>query len=136
MTARLDHTRRWLDRAAEDLRLAAHDLTAEPPGIEDACFHAQQAVEKLLKAYLTWNATEFDWTHRIAYLIELCATHDSRFASLHDSADALTFYAVRVRYPHPGPPPTLEEAHRAIEVARSAQTFVLSALRADPLWSD
>jgi len=136
MTAKLDHARRWLARAAEDLRLAAHDLTAEPPGIEDACFHAQQAVEKLLKAYPAWNATEFDWTHRIASLIELCATHGAQFSSLHDRADALTFYAVRVRYPYPGPPPVLEEAHGAVDVARPVETFVMSKLRADPLWGD
>lgn len=28
------------------------DLAAEPPLVEDACFHAQQVVEKVLKAFL------------------------------------------------------------------------------------
>ena len=42
-----------MDRAVQaDLRSAEHALRASPPLTEDACFHAQQAVEKSLKAFL------------------------------------------------------------------------------------
>lgn len=52
-------TRAWLVRAERDLAAAAHELTAEPPFVEDIVFHAQQAAEKTLKAFLTWHGMGF-----------------------------------------------------------------------------
>ena len=46
-------TRAWLAKASLDLAAADHELTAEPPFVEDIVFHAQQAVEKSFKALLT-----------------------------------------------------------------------------------
>jgi HEPN domain-containing protein len=46
------------DRAAMDALLAAQALDA-------ACFHAQQAVEKCLKAFLAHRNIEFPYTHNI-----------------------------------------------------------------------
>jgi len=46
-------TRAWLEKAADDLAAAGVDLAAQPPLRGDAAFHAQQAVEKALKAFLT-----------------------------------------------------------------------------------
>ena len=43
----------WLRRVETDLRSADADLAANPPILEDVLFHSQQAVEKVLKAYLT-----------------------------------------------------------------------------------
>jgi HEPN domain-containing protein len=49
-------TRAWLTKAWLDLAAADHELTAEPPFVEDIVFHSQQAVEKSFKALLTWNS--------------------------------------------------------------------------------
>ena len=46
-------TRAWLSKAEADLRGATVDLAADPPLLEDALFHCQQAAEKALKAFLT-----------------------------------------------------------------------------------
>jgi HEPN domain-containing protein len=40
--------REWLERAADDLREAEHDLTAVQPLVRGAVFHCQQAAEKAL----------------------------------------------------------------------------------------
>jgi len=61
-------------------------------------FHAQQAVEKALKAVLAVRGVEFPFTHDIAVLIEL--SEDAGFeipANLVD-ADHLTPYATALRY--------------------------------------
>ena len=50
--ANVDEALAWLAKAAQDLRAADVDLAAEPPLVEDAAFHAQQAAEKSLKALL------------------------------------------------------------------------------------
>jgi HEPN domain-containing protein len=57
--ARVEDARTWLVRAASDLGAGAHDLTVEPPFTGDAVFHAQQAAEKSLKAFLTWHDVPF-----------------------------------------------------------------------------
>jgi HEPN domain-containing protein len=55
----VDETRGWFLKAKEDIRAAAVDVQAEPPLLEDAMFHAQQAVEKTLKSFLTWHNEPF-----------------------------------------------------------------------------
>ena len=42
-------------KAASDLRAAGYEFTAGPPLLDDIVFHAQQAVEKVLKGFLTWH---------------------------------------------------------------------------------
>jgi HEPN domain-containing protein len=56
-------TRAWLARARDDIRGADIDLAAAPPLLGDAAFHCQQAVEKALKAFLTWHDRPFRKTH-------------------------------------------------------------------------
>lgn len=46
--ALLLETKAWIQKARVDLRAARIDLDADPPLLEDAVFHCQQAVEKLL----------------------------------------------------------------------------------------
>ena len=45
----------WLRKAWQDLRRVERCLTDEPPDVEDALFHCQQAAEKALKAFLIWH---------------------------------------------------------------------------------
>jgi HEPN domain-containing protein len=49
-----DYIEKWIIKAVNDLKLAEHELRQpEDEIVTDAiCFHCQQAVEKLLKAYL------------------------------------------------------------------------------------
>jgi HEPN domain-containing protein len=117
--------RQWLDRAIADLRAARAILSTEPPLTEEACFHAQQAVEKALKAYLVHLRIEFQWSHQISYLLDLICERDRSFGELRESAVPLTDYAVRFRYPHPGPVPTVEAAREAMETAEHVRRFVL-----------
>ncbi len=49
----------WLTKAAKDLRGAEVDLAANPPLVEDALFHCQQAAEKAMKGFLTAHDTIF-----------------------------------------------------------------------------
>ena len=51
---------RWIMKAENDLRTAESVLQVSNPIADTACFHAQQCVEKLLKAVLTTKGTH-DW---------------------------------------------------------------------------
>ena len=72
---RVAEAKAWLDKAALDLRAAEHERTASPPLTGDMVFHAQQLVEKTLKAFLSWHDQPFRKTHS---LVELGPAHVMR----------------------------------------------------------
>jgi HEPN domain-containing protein len=111
--------REWLDRAAEDLRNPEHDLSAQPPFVRDALFHAQQAVEKAAKGLLTWYDQPFARIHNLEELGSLCALAVPQLATLPGRAAPLNKYAVRFRYPGAPYAPAVQEAQQAIALART-----------------
>ena len=66
--ARPELTRRWLAFAADDLEPADRASQA-PPLPSVIAFHAQQAAEKALKAFLFWHDRPFRKTHLLAELL-------------------------------------------------------------------
>lgn len=90
---------RQLTSLAEDDRAAAAALL-DIAGVSDAivAFHAQQAVEKSLKAVLAWSGVDFPFTHNLAALFQLCEDADVNVPEELEEADLLTPYAVAARY--------------------------------------
>ncbi len=103
----LDETRKWVQRAQSDLR-AAEICATELPAT--ALFHCQQAAEKYLKAYLTWNQKAFRKTHELQELAAASALIDPALGSVLDPAEALSKYAWRFRYPGAPYEPDIAEA--------------------------
>jgi len=93
-----EDTRKWVDFANMDLKLA---ILAMNDGIYVySAYHAQQSVEKFLKAILIENGKFHTRTHDIKFLINLCKEIDEEFKKLSEiEADKLTFYATKTRYP-------------------------------------
>jgi len=120
----------WLLKAESDLRTAQILIKDENPPTDSICFHAQQAVEKLLKAYLTYLDIKAPKTHDIATLLEFCLSADEEFKELdREKLEELTFYAVEIRYPDAFYQPSIEEAREALKQAVSLKEFVLKKLR-------
>ena len=123
--ARIADTRSWLTKANMDCEAAAFELTAEPPFVEDIVFHAQQAAEKALKAYLAWNDIPFRKTHDLAEIGRQCAAIDPSLEPLLVRAARLTEYSWKFRYPGDAEEPTREEAERALVLAREVVDAIL-----------
>jgi HEPN domain-containing protein len=121
----------WLSKASDDLRAAELLLTADSPVCWVAAFHAQQAAEKLLKALLTHERVEYERSHNIDYLLDLCVLVEPRLAELRESANTLTDYAVDSRYPLARQDPTLLEAKQAVETAKEVRDLVCKVLGGD-----
>jgi HEPN domain-containing protein len=120
--------RQWLAKADQDMKVSEALLAAEQPFLYPACFHAQQAAEKYLKALLTWHQIEFPKTHAIEQLLDLIKHADAETAlSLRDAA-VLSPYGVDIRYPSDQPEPNLEETRQAVELAGKVRDAVLKAL--------
>lgn len=75
---KVEETRSWFDKARYDLRAASVDMEAEPPLLEDALFHCQQAVEKAMKGFLSWHDQPFRKTHSLSELGVMCIQLDPK----------------------------------------------------------
>lgn len=86
------------DAAEQDMR--ACGVLAQTAGMGDAVvgFHAQQAVEKSLKAVLSASSIPFRRTHDIAELLDLLADSGIEAPPHADWLDNLNPYAVEARY--------------------------------------
>lgn len=91
-----DLVRDWLRKAESDLKTLEAAIGVE--AFDTACFHAQQASEKALKAFLISADVEFPFTHNLTKLVGLCATVNPVFLPLADVAESLTPFAVELRY--------------------------------------
>lgn len=131
MQPRIELVLEWLRRADDDLRMAELALGNRPPICWGAAFHAQQATEKLLKALLTYHNVEFEKTHQIDYLLDLCVTVEPRADSLRTTATKLTDFAVESRYPLPAREPSEAESKEALEIAHQVRQFVRKVLPAE-----
>ena len=121
-------TRAWLAKAAKDLAAAAYEREAIPPFVEDVVFHAQQATEKALKAFLTWRGQAFRKTHNLVELGESCTRLDGSLEPLLRRAAPLTEYAWKFRYPGEPESPSEQEAEEALVTARQVFQAILDRL--------
>jgi len=119
----------WLHKADLDLRAAETLLAQNPPLLYPSCFHAQQAAEKYLKAFLTSRQVEFPKTHDIREILRLAATADQALVANLQAAATLTPYAVEARYPGQAPDPCRAEADQALDLARKVRDAVIYRLR-------
>lgn len=84
--------------AREDLAAAEALDRAERVSDAPVGFHAQQAVEKALKAAIASRDTDFPFTHDIGLLMQLCQDVELELSADLMEADRLTPYAAAVRY--------------------------------------
>lgn len=116
--------REWLVKADNDLLNAAHTLTLGTDCPTDTvCFHAQQCVEKYIKALLVLRATPFPKTHSIGALRALVPPKLRPKLDRRDQK-RLTAYATVQRYPSQEPDITLTEARQAVALARRVRREV------------
>ena len=94
----LDLARKFLVVADNDIK--AFQKLAEDENIADASvgFHAQQAVEKCLKAVLALHSIKFRQKHDLGELLDLYEKHQLPLPPMMDVLDELNPYAVTLRY--------------------------------------
>lgn len=91
--------KQWLARAESDWSTIEILTASDHCPAEAVCFHCQQYVEKLLKAFLTLKGIETPKTHDLRRLIQLASPFESKLAELAEESDALTVHGVQSRYP-------------------------------------
>jgi HEPN domain-containing protein len=117
----------WVVKAEGDVRTSLRELAAErEPNWDAACFHAQQAVEKYLKALLIREGMGFPRTHDLRFILEQVSKDRADWRREAEDLSWLSFLAVEVRYP--GEAATQENARRAVEIMQRWRSRLRSAL--------
>ena len=117
----------WIDKAEKDLDLAKESMRKSY--YDYVLFHAQQAIEKFLKAYLAYKKFAFGKTHNIRKLIDSCIEIESEFEKLlHMEVDKLYPIGIESRYPYLTEI-TKKETEKAIEMAEKVREFELQKFR-------
>jgi len=121
---RLKDVVRWLRYAREDLDASQAALIEEGLWVpRHACFMAQQAAEKAIKALLVYLNIDFPRRHDLDALRNLVPEEWSvKQAPL--SLQRLTEWAVESRYPGDMPDPDDDDAALAVKTAREVYELV------------
>jgi HEPN domain-containing protein len=81
------------------------------------CFHAQQCIEKYIKALLVHRGIDFPKTHDLGRLVRFLPP-DVAMPLSKSEAEILTDYATVTRYPGDWVPVTRVEAQEAVHLAQ------------------
>ncbi len=128
MDNNLNEGQRWLSQAHYDLQAAALNQRENFPEI--ACFLAQQAAEKSLKAFLYAQGERPVLGHATHRLVQRCAEYEENFATLLDGCRQLDQYYIPTRYPNgipegiPHDVYTSAQAEKAVQLARAVLDLV------------
>ncbi len=112
---------RWLSFAQDDLRVA--EIVLDERIYHQACFHAQQCVEKALKGVLISSGRRSPRTHSITDLVSLLSPGFA--ADLAEELGELDDYYIPTRYPDAMPGmlpdglPGRAEAEKAVALAET-----------------
>jgi len=116
----------WVKKAEEDYKTSKILLNVEEFSPSIVGFHAQQCVEKYLKAFLANNDIAPPKIHDLVRLNVICVSIAPDFEILANSLDFLNPFSVEFRYP--GINVSVEEAREAVKHAEKARDFIRKKL--------
>jgi HEPN domain-containing protein len=125
---KVEHVRQWLAKAEEDVGVARLLFHEDTPYLATVGFHAQQAAEKYLKAFLVWCQVEFPKTHDLDKLLALVPGRENALVESLGDISVLTDYGVDFRYPGDQREISRSEARMAVELAEKVREAILEFL--------
>ena len=125
-----EYIRNWLFRANEDIAVI-NDLInfGTEYYTSTICFHAQQATEKFLKAFLVYHNIDFPRTHDVDYLISECQKINKNAFNI--DLKSLTDFGVSVRYPDDFYIPEVKEALEYKDIALKVKNAVEGLIKVE-----
>lgn len=118
-----EYISKWLYRANEDIAVINNLYQTDPVYYSSTiCFHAEQAVEKFLKAFLVYNNVDFPRTHDVDFLLMECKKIDSLDFDL--DLGSLVDFGVDIRYPNDFYIPDKEETIKYRDISLTVKKIV------------
>jgi HEPN domain-containing protein len=121
--------RQWFRKAESDLLNIRNNLSALDVPTDTVCFHAQQAIEKLLKGVLVATGRNISKSHDLVKLLTDVADIIPDLVCYEEQLEEISEYGVSVRYPDDYCEPTLEEARNAYEIAEKIKLIISERIR-------
>jgi len=131
MKSGADLCRELIEKADHDLAAAAIGAQHGAP-LDTVCFHLQQAVEKMLKALLSFSGVRYPLTHDLDELLALATPHFPALSAFLDRFDDFAPYAVELRYSSSFYP-SEDEVTAGLELVRELRSLLQSLLPAHAL---
>jgi HEPN domain-containing protein len=120
-------TRQWIEKADADFQSVQRELRARKlPNYDGACFHAQQCVEKYLKARLQEAGIPFSKTHDLGLLLDQILLKEPLWEVFRAGCNRLNVFAVQFRYP--GRTADREIAKQAFRLCRDMREIIRNSL--------
>jgi HEPN domain-containing protein len=120
--------RSWLDKASHDLLNIENNLRSEQVPWDTVCFHAQQAVEKTLKAFLVFHERPLLRSHDLVAILTSCVSADATLVDVESDCRDLTYFAVGARYPEDLFEPTEDDGRRMVAACLRVRKRILESL--------
>ena len=117
---------KWFKKAEGDLMIIQNIIRLKDAPYDLCCFHAQQAAEKYLKAYLVVRNTAFPKTHDLVQLIQICLSFNNSFNDILKISYRLSEYGTTPRYPDGVDDIELEESKQAYQNALIIKEFIIT----------
>ena len=95
-----ESTSRWLRKAEGDFRSVDAELNCSDPNFDAVCYHAQQCIEKLLKAIMIEENRPFPKIHALKKLLALVTISHPELSDLMPDITKLDNLSTDVRYPY------------------------------------
>ena len=120
-------TLEWVQKAEEDYNSAKWLQQAPDPVYNPICFHAQQCIEKYLKAWLQEANVPVPKTHNLEELLALIVPTLPAWSQWRPDFEIITEYAVEARYP--GDAATADDTQHAIHTCEAVRQAVRTSLK-------
>lgn len=117
----------WVRFAESDFGAACREhALPQGPNTPAVCFHAQQCVEKLIKALIVERRGQFSKTHDLTWLSSVATALEPRWTPVQADLDQLEPGSVVHRYP--GAFPSAKDATDALAACTRLRSDLLALL--------
>ena len=120
-------TLEWIQKAEDDYHTVNLLQQSQTASKDIICFHAQQCIEKYLKAWLQETNVRFVKTHNLKELLDLIVPTIPTWRAWQTDLSTLSRHAVDFRYP--GKSATAEDAAHAIHICNTVRQAVRENLK-------
>lgn len=125
----LELAAQWMEKTRHDLVTARAVLDLLDGPNDTPCFHAQQAVEKALKALLTACDVRFQRVHDLMSHCDAAIPYAPGLKAYRQRIADLADYAIQVRYPGDWEEPSRTDALAALTTAEQVVSFITDELK-------
>jgi HEPN domain-containing protein len=120
-------TKEWISKAEGDFHDVLRGIRARRyPNFDSVCFHAEQCIEKYLKARLVEAGRTFPKTHDLSRILDIATPLEPLWETWRADLNLLTNFAIEYRYP--GESATREDALRAFDICRRLRAGIRESL--------